>query len=29
MMTAVDTNILLDVLIPDAPYGSVTAKCGW
>ena len=22
MMTAVDTNILLDVLIPDAPFGA-------
>jgi predicted nucleic acid-binding protein len=26
MMTAVDTNILLDVLIPDAPYGAVSQQ---
>jgi hypothetical protein len=26
MMTAVDTNILLDVLIPDAPYGAASQQ---
>jgi predicted nucleic acid-binding protein len=26
MMTAVDTNILLDVLIPDAPYGATSQQ---
>jgi predicted nucleic acid-binding protein len=26
MITAVDTNILLDVLIPDAPYGSASQQ---
>ena len=25
-MTAVDTNILLDVLIPDAPYGGASQQ---
>jgi hypothetical protein len=26
MITAVDTNILLDVLIPDAPYGAASQQ---
>ena len=26
MMTAVDTNILLDVLIPDAPFGAASQQ---
>lgn len=26
MITAVDTNILLDVLIPDAPHGSASQQ---
>ena len=26
MMTAVDTNILLDVLIPEAPYGAASQQ---
>lgn len=26
MITAVDTNILLDLLIPDAPHGDISAR---
>jgi predicted nucleic acid-binding protein len=26
MITAVDTNILLDILIPDAPHGEISEK---
>lgn len=26
MITAVDTNILLDILIPDAPHGDISEK---
>jgi hypothetical protein len=26
MITAVDTNILLDMLIPDAPYGAASQQ---
>ena len=26
MMTAVDTNILLDVLIPETPYGAASQQ---
>ena len=26
MITAIDTNVLLDLLIPDAPFGEVSQR---